>query len=157
MRRSLGGSFVLVRLGWGGLIVALTLSAWWALDGGRDGLATAVLACALAGWLLSFLCGMLQRIVPFLVSMHLAGSRRRAPTPSSLTDERALTVHRRCHTTALALLALAIVLDSAAAVIAASAVGAIGALGFAGFLAAALRRARQPREGQAPGAARGAH
>lgn len=146
MRRELGGSFVLVRLGWGGLITVLALSAWWALDAGREGLSTAVLACALVGWLLSFLFGMLQRIVPFLVSMHLAGSRRRAPTPSSLTDERALTVHRCCHAAALALLALAIALDSAAAVRVASAVGVIGALGFVGFLATALRRARRPRE-----------
>ena len=155
MRRALGGSFVLVRLGWGGLIAALALSAGWALDGGRDGLATAVLACALAGWLLSFLFGMLQRIVPFLVSMHLAGSQRRAPTPSSLTDERMLTAHRRCHATALALLALAIALDSAAAAMAASVAGGIGALGFAGFLAALLRRARRPRVGETPLAARG--
>ena len=100
---------------------------------------------------------MLQRIVPFLVSMHLAGSRRRASTPSSLTDQRALTVHRRCHAAALALLALAIALDSAAAVRAASAVGVIGALGFVGFLAAVVRRARRSREGQAPRAAPGVH
>jgi hypothetical protein len=155
MRRALGGSFVLVRIGWGGLIATLTLGAWWALDGARAGLSTAVVACALALWLLSFLFGILQRIVPFLVSMHLAGTRRRAPTPSSLTDERALTLHRRCHAAALALLALAIALDSAAAAIAASAVGCVGALGFVGFLLTAWRRMRRPREAHAAGAAAG--
>jgi hypothetical protein len=42
-----------------------------------------------AGWLLTFLFGILQRIAALLVSMHLAGTKTRAPTPSSLTHERA--------------------------------------------------------------------
>lgn len=74
MRRHLGGSFQLVRLGWGALLVTWALAAWWAVDGERAGLATALLACAVAGWLMSFLLGIVQRIVPFLVSMHGAGA-----------------------------------------------------------------------------------
>lgn len=145
MRRELGGSFVLVRLGWGGLTATLGLAAWWAFDPQRVGLASAVVVVALAGWLMSFLFGILQRIVPFLVSMHLAGTRRRAPTPSSLTDERALMLHRRCHATALVLLILAIVVDSAAVTLAASVVGTVGALAFGGFFAVVLRRTRRAR------------
>jgi len=154
MRRALGGSFVLVRLGWGGLIATLGLATWWALDPQRAGLAGAVVVCALAGWLTSFLFGILQRIVPFLVSMHLAGTRRRAPTPSSLTDERALMLHRRCHAAALALMAAAFVVDSATPALAAAVAGAVGALGFAGFFAALLRRtSRSRRDGEGPSAA----
>jgi len=156
LRRGLGGSFRLVHLGWGGLIATLTLGAWWALEAQWAGTTTAVVACAVLGWLMSFLSGILQRIVPFLASMHLAGSGRRAPTPSGLTDERALTVHRIGHAVALILLALAIAIDSARAAFAASMAGVLGALGFAVFFAAVLMRARRARGGQAPDAVRAA-
>ncbi|HET7527662.1 MAG TPA: hypothetical protein VFK10_17090, partial [Burkholderiaceae bacterium] len=86
-----------------------------------------------------------QRIVPFLVAMHLGGNVKRAPTPSSLTDERALAVHRVGHAVALALLALAIVLDSRLAALAAASVGAVGALAFATFFVAVLRRTARAR------------
>jgi hypothetical protein len=144
MRRELGGSFRLVRGGWAGLVLTLGLALWWALDAqAMAGVGVALVACALLGWLTSFLFGILQRIVPFLVAMHLAGTQRRAPTPSSLTDERALSVHRRCHAAALALLALAVAIDSAALALAASAVGAVGALGFGAFLIVVVRRTRR--------------
>lgn len=149
MRRELGGSFQLVRLGWAGLLATLVLAAWWALDPERAGLPAALLACAVAGWLMSFLFGILQRIVPFLVSMHLAGTARRAPAPSALTHERALTVHRACHGVALALLALAIGLDSAPLALAAAAAGGVGAIALAGFFFVVVRRAVQARSAAA--------
>jgi hypothetical protein len=156
MRRELGGSFRLVRLGWGGLIAALALTVWWALDPEWAGTTTALVACAVMGWLMSFLFGILQRIVPFLVSMHLAGTGRRAPTPSGLTDERALGVHRIGHAAALVLTTLAIAGDSVLAAYAASLAGVVGALGFLVFFVVVLRRARRARDGQAAGAARAA-
>lgn len=143
MRRELGGSFQLVRAGWAGLAATLVLAAWWAVDPTRDGLASALVVCAVAAWLDSFLFGILQRIVPFLLAMHLAGARRRAPTPSSLTDERALAVHRVTHILSLMLLAAALLLDQALWLWAAAAAGTVGAAGFLVFLATALRRARQ--------------
>jgi hypothetical protein len=154
MRRELGGSFWLVRLGWGGLIATLALAAWWALDPEWAGTITALVACTAMGWLMSFLFGILQRIVPFLVSMHLAGTSRRAPTPSGLTDERALGVHRSGHAAALVLTTLAIAGDSVLAAHAASLAGAVGALGFLVFFVVVLRRARRARDGQASRAAR---
>ncbi len=69
--------------------------------------------CLIGVWLLSFLLGMLERILPFLGAMHAAGTGRRAPTPSALTDERALRIHFACHVAALAGLALALAADSA--------------------------------------------
>ncbi|MCW5657179.1 MAG: hypothetical protein KIT60_05715 [Burkholderiaceae bacterium] len=145
LRRELGGSFRLVRLAWTMLGVTWALAAWWAFDPARDGLATALIASALLGWLASFLFGILQRIVPFLVAMHLGGTVRRAPTPSSLTDERALSWHRRVHGAALGLLALAFALDSAAAALAAALAGTLGALAFAAFFVTVLRRTARAR------------
>jgi hypothetical protein len=148
MRRELGGSFRLVRGAWAALLLTLVLALWWALDAQAPaGLTVALLACALLGWLSSFVFGILQRIVPFLVSMHLAGTRRRAPTPGSLTDERGLNLHRRCHAVALTLLALGIVFDDALAVRAAASVGAVGALAFAVFLVQVGWRYRNARRG----------
>lgn len=146
MRRELGGSFRLVRLAWALLLATLALAAWWAFDGQRAWLAGAVVICAVAGWLLTFLLGILQRIVPFLVSMHLAGTQLRAPTPSALTHERALTLHRRGHLAALALLAAAIVAERTWLVAGAALAGAGGAVAFGVFFARALRRTRAMRE-----------
>jgi hypothetical protein len=149
MRRELGGSFRLVRSAWAALLLTLALALWWALDANAPAaLLVALLACALLGWLSSFLFGILQRIVPFLVSMHLAGTRRRAPTPGSLTDERGLAVHRWCHALALALLAAGIVFDHTLAVRAAALSGTLGALAFAAFLAQVWRRWRQATRGE---------
>lgn len=145
MRRELGGSFRLVRLAWLMLGVTWALGVWWALDRQRAGLVTALIASALLGWLSSFLFGIVQRIVPFLVAMHLGGTVKRAPTPSSLTDERALALHRGGHASALALLALAIALDSPLAALAASLAGTAGALAFALFFVAVLRRTARAR------------
>ncbi len=145
LRRELGGSFRLVRLAWLMLGITWALAAWWAFDRARTGLATALLASALLGWLTSFLFGILQRIVPFLVAMHLGGTVKRAPTPSSLTDERALTWHRLAHGAALVLLALAIALDSTAAALAAASAGTVGALAFGAFFVAVLRRTARAR------------
>ncbi len=152
LRRELGGSFRLVRLAWLMLGLTWVLAAWWAFDRARAGLATALLASALLGWLTSFLFGILQRIVPFLVAMHLGGTVKRAPTPSSLTHERALTWHRLGHAAALVLLALAIALDSAPAALAAAVAGTVGALAFGVFFVAVLRRTSRARG--APGGSR---
>jgi hypothetical protein len=92
-----------------------------------------------AGWLLTFLLAMLQRIAPFLASMHVAG--KRPPTPSSLTAERPLALHFHAHLAALALLAAAVVADSAIVVVLAAGVGAVGAAAYAGFFVVLLRRA----------------
>ncbi len=145
LRRELGGSFQLVRLAWLMLGVTWALAAWWAFDREHPGLVTALIASALLGWLTSFLFGILQRIVPFLVAMHLGGTVKRAPTPSSLTDERALALHRLGHAAALALLALAIAFDSVPVALAAALAGTTGALAFAAFFVAVLRRAARAR------------
>ena len=77
--------------------------------------------------------------------MHLAGVARRAPTPSSLSHERALALHRFAHLAAITLLAAGFVVDNAALVIAAAAAGAVGAAGFGVFFVISLVRVRRAR------------
>jgi len=143
MRRELGRSFTLVKIGWGGLAASLpvALALVWELPVPR--LAGWFGLCVAGVWLLSFLAGMLQRILPFLAAMHAAGTGRRAPTPSALTDERALRIHFACHVAALCGLALALAADSALLAAAAAATGVAGALAFCWFALVVLRRLRQ--------------
>jgi len=144
MRRELGRSFTLVKIGWAGLAASLVLAGAMVLDLPVPRLPAAFGLGLIGVWLLSFLLGMLQRILPFLAAMHAGGAGRRARTPSALTHDAALRVHFHCHLAALALLGLAITLDNAWLVRAGAAVGTAGAMAFAWFFAVVLRRMRQP-------------
>jgi len=140
MRRQLGRSFTLVRLGWAMLAASLVLALALVFEAPLPGLATLFGLVLIDGWLLSFLLGMLQRIVPFLAAMHTARGSRRPPTPSSLSADRPLAIHFACHVAALAGLALAIAVDSPRLVALAAAVGTLGAAAFGAFLVTVMRR-----------------
>lgn len=144
MRRELGRSFTLVKVGWAGLVASLVLALGLAWQWPVPRLATWFGLCLIGVWLLSFLLGLLQRIVPFLAAMHAAGHGRRAPTPSSLTHEPALRAHFICHLTALALLGGAIALESTWLAAAGAVAGSAGALAFGLFFATVVRRLRTP-------------
>lgn len=134
MRKRLGLSFVLIRVGWAFLPLSLLLGTALALgflpDRGPALLGTAVLA----GWLLTFLLGMLQRIMPFLATMNAArGSGKPPPLQSEMIDAAALKFHALSHFCGLALLAAGILLDQPAAVLAGAILGFGGALAFLRF------------------------
>jgi hypothetical protein len=152
MRKRLGPSFVLVRAGWASLPLALALGALVALDLWPWRGPALFGAVALLGWLLSFLLGMLQRIVPFLASMHAAGAGRAPPLVSALVHERPLAIHRWCHAAAVIGVVAGIAGDWTLLVRVSGAVGAVGAAAFAWFFVAVVLRARRPRadEGRAP-------
>ena len=139
MRRELGRSFKLVRFAWGALVASLGVALALALEAPIDHLGVWFGLVLIGGWLLTFLLGILQRILPFLASMH-AGPGVRPPTPASLTFDRPLAVHFVCHLAALALLALALALENALLVRVAAAAGAIGAAAFALFYVVLLLR-----------------
>ncbi len=144
MRRQLGRSLALVRMAWFMLSASLVAALGLMLDAPFDGMAALFGLLLIGGWLLSFLLGILQRIVPFLASMHAAPGRRQLPTPSSLTAERPLSIHFVCHLAALALLAAAILADSAWIAFAGAMLGTAGALAFGAFFATVVRRMSVP-------------
>ena len=155
MRRELGRSFTLVRIGWAALVASLAAAFAMALGAGWAGAPALFGLTLVGGWLLTFLLGLLQRILPFLASMHAGQGRKRPPTPSSLSSERPLAVHFFCHLAALAGLALAIVTGSGALAALAATVGAVGAAAFAVFFVTLIRRTRGPLKtlpAQAPSA-----
>lgn len=153
LRRELGRSFKLVRVAWVLLLASLVAGLGVALDVPVDGAATLFVLLVIPGWLLTFLLGLLQRIVPFLAAMHAGGRGKRLPTPSSLVAERPLAIHFVCHLTALVLLVVAVAADSPRAAGAAAIIGAAGATAFAAFFVIALKRMGRAVAGdQAPAA-----
>jgi hypothetical protein len=144
MRKELGRSFVLVKVAWGALLLTLLLGgALWA--GVELPRAEAAFGLALLAWLLTFVLGILQRILPFLAALHAAAGKRRGPTASMLTHERALKAHFACHLAALAGLALALALDAGWLARLAALVGLAGAAAFAFFHLHLLRKLRTAR------------
>ncbi len=141
MRKRLGLSFVLVRAAWIMLPATLLvgLAALYGFAGPHG--PTLFGLFLLGGWLLTFLLGMLQRILPFLASMHATRSAGAAPPLlSELAAATPLKLHAGCHALAFAGLAVAITLDNAMLARTASAVGLLGAVAFAWFTGSVVRR-----------------
>lgn len=93
------------------------------------------------GWLLSFVTGILQRIMPFLASMHSGpGAGGKPILLSQLVAQRPLAIHAACHGAAIALIAAGMVAGSEALTALGAACGLAGALAFASFAWLLMRR-----------------
>lgn len=146
MRKRLGLSFVLVRVAWVmlPLTLAVGIAALYGLAGPNG--ATLFGFLLLFGWLLTFLLGILQRIVPFLASMHATRMPGQLPPAlSELTASLPLKLHACCHLAALALLSASIAIDSAMLARFGAATGLAGAIAFAWFTGDVLRRVARSR------------
>jgi hypothetical protein len=139
MRKRLGLSFILVRISWAMLLLT-PLVGLAALQGfaGPSG-PTLFGLVSLGGWLMTFLLGILQRIVPFLASMHVSRGSGGPPLLSELGASAPLMVHAACHVVAIGGLAAAIIFDSAMVAALAASVGLVGAIAFAVFIASIFK------------------
>ncbi len=133
MRKNLGISLVMIRLSWGGLILALAAGLAASLGFFEDTSLRLFVFLGLFGWLLTFLLGILQRILPFLGSMNATGRGRIPPRPSQLAPERMLKAHALLHLLALLLTGTGIALESGGLVMAGGGAGISGALIYGGF------------------------
>jgi hypothetical protein len=134
MRKRLGLSFMLVRAAWVVLPVTLIagLAALYGLAGPNGGTLFGFLL--FVGWLLTFLLGVLQRILPFLASMHAGPAAGGGPVlMSELAASAPLKLHAGCHGAAVLILASAIAFDMEGLARIGSAVGLAGAVAFAWF------------------------
>ncbi len=145
MRKRLGLSFVLIRTSWLflalGLLLILAPFAGIVLPNGPALTGFVILA----GWLLTFLTGVLQRIMPFLASMHASGRSGLPALMSELSADTPLKIHAACHITALAACALGIVLDTTWLIRLGAALGAAGALAFAVFAVNVVFKLAKPQ------------
>jgi hypothetical protein len=134
MKKRLGLSFVMVRGAWAILPVSLILGALAEIgdwDFNMAGLSGFLL---LFGWLLTFLIGILQNILPFLASMHAHNLRQRPPRLTEMGRPRlTLRGHAICHALALVLVGAGIGLDTEILVLAGGTAGTLGALFFLWF------------------------
>jgi hypothetical protein len=142
LRPTLGAAFALVRVSWALLLASLALAAAMALGWAPPRAGVLFIVLLVPGWLLTFLLAVLQRIVPFLASVH-AGSG--APLASALSPQGPLAAHRVLHLAALAGLLAAVALDAPRLAQAAAAAGLAGALAFGAFFAGVLSRLRDAR------------
>jgi hypothetical protein len=134
MRKRLGLSFVLIRAAWAMLPLTLIvgLAALYGFAGPNGGTLFGFLL--FVGWLLTFLLGVLQRILPFLASMHARPAAGGGPVlMSDLAASAPLKLHALCHATAILIVAAAIALDLELLARIGSAAGLAGALAFAWF------------------------
>lgn len=143
MLRRLGLSFVLVRIAWVLLPTTLFAAVFWLFFGDRAVGPASFGILVFAGWLLTFLLGVLQRILPMLVSMHAGSGARLGPVFAADGVRRAsLRVHLACHTVAFAAVMVGSAANLTPLVRAGSAIGLIGALAYAVFGFDVLRRLR---------------
>ena len=143
MRKRLGLSFILIKLSWAALIACLALGLAVALGVPIPNGTTLFGFLLLAGWLLTFLTGTLQRIMPFLASMHAAGKGGKPALLSELTADLPLNIHAGCHISAVVLCSLAIVQNSTLLARLGAALGLTGALAFAAFVYLILIKLRK--------------
>ncbi len=135
MRKKLGIAGLLIRAGWVCLALAL-IAAIFTTAGFLDNNGFRyTIFIALFGWLLSFLLGVLQRILPFLGAMNATGAGTKPPRPSELAPEKLLRFHAAMHFSAIILVALGLGLENALAVRLGGLAGIIGAFLYAGFAA----------------------
>ncbi len=143
MLRRLGLSFVLVRTAW--VLLPATLgAALVSLIFGNPAVGPLQFGILLfAGWLLTFLLGILQRILPMLVSMHVGPGSRLGPVFAADGLRRvSLRLHVGCHALALAGVIAGSAANHALLVQAGCAIGLVGALAYAVFSFDVLRRLR---------------
>jgi hypothetical protein len=137
LRPRLGPAFLMIRVAWACLIASLALAAL-GFPGGK--LLFGILL--VPGWLLTFLLGVMQRIVPFLASVHASSTERGTPLISAMTPVRLLAAHGWLHLGAIALLCLSVLLERPILAAAASAAGFTSAALFAAFYAFVVMKVR---------------
>lgn len=133
MRKRLGPSFLLVRLSWVMLPLSLALGLAAATGFALDRSAPLFGFILVFGWMLSFLLGVLQRILPFLASMHSGLSGGRPLMPSTFTHEGAAMTHARCHCTAVFLVSCGLFFEQGSLVRLGALAGLLGALALLWF------------------------
>lgn len=137
LRPPLGPAFLLVRVSWACLLGSLVLAML-----GFPGGTLLFGALLVPGWLLTFLLGVLQRILPFLGSVHASTGPHGTPLISAMTPARLLAFHACAHLGAVALLVAGVASESALPVQIAAACGLAAALAFAAFFAFVVTKVR---------------
>lgn len=142
MRKKLEPFFRLLKAGWVLQVLSLLVALALAFEAPAQRMAPLWGWLLVFGWLLSFATGILQRIVPFLASMHSGAKGGKPVLLSHLTHQRLLDLHAALHGAALLSMAAAMVFDLTLLARLAALSGLAGALAFAAFAVVLMIRYR---------------
>jgi len=142
MRKKLETFFRLVKGAWAVLPASVVMGLAVALGGAPELTAPLWVWLLIFGWLLTFATGILQRIMPFLASMHSGANGGKPALMSRLVAERPLLIHACLHASALVLVAAGLLAGMPLLVRAGAASGLAGALSFAVFAILLMARYR---------------
>ncbi len=145
MRKHHGLSFVMVRVAWAFLPVSLIVGAMAATGLLGDSGGVLFVFIALYGWLLTFLLGILQRIIPFLAAMNASKVGSKPPRLSEMAKESPLKVNSVCHFVALALVGVGIITEQGTLILIGGLSGVVGSAAFLWFAIGVLMRMRARR------------
>ncbi len=109
MKKRLEPFFRMVWVAWVLLPLSLVAALLPALGAPLDPWAELWAFLLVFGWLLSFVMAILQRIMPFLASMHSSALGGKPALLSHLSPKLPVDIHLGCHTAALALVSIALV------------------------------------------------
>ncbi len=109
MKKRLEPFFRMVWVAWALLPVSLVAALLPALGAPLDPWAELWVFLLVFGWLLSFVTAILQRIMPFLASMHSSALGGKPALLSHLSPKLPVDIHLGCHTAALVLISVALV------------------------------------------------
>ncbi|CAA7624040.1 conserved membrane hypothetical protein [Candidatus Terasakiella magnetica] len=142
MKKRLEPFFRMVWLAWGVLPLSLLLAGAVALGAPLDPWAGVWGFVLVFGWLLSFVTAILQRIMPFLASMHSSSLGGKPALLSHLAPKLPVDIHLACHGAALVLVTAGLIGGWAWPLRLGVYAGLAGAVSFGVFTVEVLRRYR---------------
>lgn len=142
MKKRFEPFFRLVWLAWALLPLSLLLGLALALGAPSDPWASVWGFVLVFGWLLSFVTALLQRIMPFLASMHSSAAGGKPALLSHLAPRRPVDIHLACHAAMLVLIAAGLLGGGAWPLRLGVLAGLVGAIAFGVFTTQVLRRYR---------------
>lgn len=143
MRRRMDHGLPLMIASWVLLPLSLLAAGLAAMGLRVEITAPLFIALLLPGWLLSIMTGILQRILPFLASMHTMRAGRAPALVTHLTWALPLRVHAALHLSAVALLATGLLLGQSGVIAGSAFAGVAGAIAFATHGLTVLVRTRR--------------
>ncbi|SCA55530.1 conserved membrane hypothetical protein [Candidatus Terasakiella magnetica] len=142
MRTRLGPEWLPIRFSWVMFPTSLLLACAALWSDRYDYIVQLCIIIALLGWLVSFIIGILQRIIPFLLSMQIARRTGMPELPSKLAHEKLLSFIGPAHILAVVLTVTALIFEQTLLLRFASLIGIMSGILFLIFLITALKRKR---------------
>lgn len=140
MKKKLGLSFVLIRISWIFYPLGIALGVTAASGIPFDGAMLLAGYVAVFGWLLTFILGVQQQVMPFLAAMNVTKTGGAPPRLSQLAKGMHLKIHATCHFLAITLVGAGMLIDHEIAIQAGAAIGLVGAVAFLWFTLGVYRR-----------------